>query len=144
MSALSEKVRVALFSKLNVAGVTNLATGGVHHMLAPEGTAFPFVVFNRQASAPVTYAFKNNLIAEDDQWLIKAVADEDCSTTKEPQQLAFEILNAAETALGSSLTLAGGSETWSVERVSDIPEYYESVNDRAIFHAGFILRVVAH
>ena len=144
MSVLSEKVRTALYAKLNVSGVTTLAPGGVHHMLAPEGTERPYVVFNRQGSAPVVRAFCNKLIAEDDVWLIKAVTDEDCSTTKEPQELAFDILNAAETALGDSLTLSGGSETWMVERVSDIPEFFETVNDRAIFHAGFILRVVVN
>lgn len=144
MSVLSEKVRAALYAKLNVSNVTTLATGGVHHMIAPNGTARPYLIFNRQGSAPVVRAFCEKLIAEDDQWLIKAVTDEDCSTTKEPQELAFDILNAAETALGNSLTLSGGSQTWSVERVSDIPEFFETTNDRVIFHAGFLLRVVAN
>jgi len=144
MSVLSEKVRIALYGKLNVSGVTTLATGGVHHLKAPEGQAMPYVIFNRQASKDVVRAFQYNLIAEDDIWLIKAVTDEDSSTTKEPQQLAFDILNAAETALGSSLSLSGGSQTWTVERISDIPEFFEPQNDRAVFNAGFLLRVVAN
>lgn len=144
MSALSEKVRVALYTKLNVSGVTSLATGGVYHLLAPETAAKPYLTFNRQGAAPVTRAFESNLIAEEDLWVIKAVADEDSSTTKEPQQLAEEILQAAETAIGTSLSLAGGSVTWGVERFADVPEYTETVNDRLVYHHGFILRVVSH
>lgn len=144
MSTLSEKVRVALFSKLNVNGVTSLATGGVHHLLAPEPSAKPYVVFQRQGASPTNRAFQQTLIAEDDLWLVKAISDEDSSSTKEPQQLNADILNACESALGTSLNLAGGSETWLLERLNDIPEYFEVVNDRAVFISGFLLRVVAH
>lgn len=144
MSVLSEKVRVALFSKLNVSAVTTLATGGVHHLIASESASKPYVIFNRQASADVVRAFQNNLIAENDVWTVMAISDEDCSTTKEPQQLNQDILTAAETAIGNSLTLAGGSETWNVERVADIPEFVEVVNDRVVYHNGFLLRIWAH
>lgn len=141
MSSLSEKVRVALYSKINVSGVTSLATGGVYHLTAPVGAKLPYVTFNRQAPAPVTYSFGNTRIAENDLWLIKAVCDEDSSTTKEPQQLNEEILSAIETTVGNSLTLSGGSVTWNVERFADIPEYLETYNDRLIYHNGFLLRI---
>lgn len=144
MSQLSEKVRVALYAEMNVSNVTTLAKGGVHHLVAPQGTAKPYVVFNRQSAADVVRAFQSNLIAENDLWLIKAVSDEDSSTTKEPQELNEDILEAVETAIGNSLTLAGGSEVWSVERVADIPEYIEVKGDRLIYHNGFLLRVWSH
>lgn len=144
MSALSEKVRVALYAKINVVGVTSLATGGIHHLIAPETASKPYVIFNRQSSSDVVRAFQNNLIAENDLWTIMAIADEDCSATKEPQQLNQDILNAAETAIGNSLSLSGGSETWNVERVADIPEFIEVVNDRVVYHNGFLLRIWAH
>lgn len=144
MSQLSEKVRTALFSAMNVSGVTSLATGGVHHLMAPEKTSFPYVVFNRQSAGDVVRAFCQSPIAENDLWLIKAIADEDSSTTKEPQQLNQDILDAVETAIGTTLSLSGGSETWLVERVSDIPEYIEYRSDRAIYYNGFLLRVWSH
>lgn len=144
MSALSEKVRVALYSAMNVSNVTSLATGGIHHLLAPETATMPYVIFNRQAADPVVRAFKDALIAESDVWLIKAISDENSSTTKEPQQLNEEILNAVETAIGNSLTLSGGSEVWSVEREQDIPEYMEVRVDRAIYYNGFLLRIWSH
>src|SRR5687768_17445786 len=102
MSALSEKVRVALYNKLNVSGVTTLATGGVHHPIAPEPSDTHYLIFHRQASRDVNYTFGSNLLNEDDFWLIKAVTDEDSSTTKEPAELAEDILEAAETAIGTS------------------------------------------
>lgn len=144
MSVLSEKVRIALYTKINVSAVLNLATGGVHHLIAPQNASRPFVIFQRQAQTAISRGFGQNLIAEDDIWTIKAVTDEDSSTTKEPQQLGEDILAAIETALGTSLTLAGGSETWLIERMADIPASMEVANDRVIFTSGFMLRVVTH
>lgn len=144
MSVLSEKVRVALFGEMNVSNVTTLATGGVWHMMAPPGTPRPYVVFNRQSSAPVVRAFNNTNIVENDLWLIKVISDEDSSTTKEPQALNAEILNAIETAIGNELTLTGGGEVWNVERQNDMPEFTEIANDRLLYHSGFMLRVWSH
>jgi hypothetical protein len=141
MSSLSENVRTALYSKMSVTGVTSLATGGIYHLLAPVGAKMPYVIFNRQAPAPVTYSFGNTRIAENDLWLIKAVADEDSSSTMEPQQLNEAILSAIETAVGNELTLSGGAVTWNVERFSDIPEYLETASDRMIYYNGFLLRI---
>ncbi len=142
MSVLSEKIRVALFNKLNVSGVTTLAIGGVHHLIAPESATKPFVVFQRQASANVVRSFSNALIAEDDLWIVKVVSDEDSSTTKEPQQLNGEILAACESAIGSSMTISGGV-VYDVVRLRDIPEFFEVASDRMIYHSGFVLRIVS-
>lgn len=144
MSVLSEKVRVALFAEMNVSAVKTLATGGVWHLTAPPGTPRPYVVFNRQASAPVVRAFNNTDIVENDLWLIKAISDEDSSQTMEPQALNAEILNAIETAIGNELTLTGGGEVWNVERQNDMPEFTETANDRLLYHSGFMLRVWSH
>lgn len=141
MSVLSEKVRFALFDVLNVPDVTDLATGGVHHLVAPKGTPRPYLVFSRQAPGVLTYAFSNTRIAENDLWLIKAISDEDSSSTKEPQQLNEEILAMAESKIGHTLTLTGGSVTWNVERELDIPEFVEMMNDRELYTNGFLLRV---
>lgn len=144
MSVLSEKVRVALFAKMNVSAVKTLATGGVWHLTAPPGTPRPFVIFNRMASAPVVRAFNNTHIVENDIYLIKAVSDEDSSQTLEPQALNAEILNAVESVLGNELTLTGGGVVYNIERENDIPEFTELSNDRLFYHSGFMLRVWSH
>lgn len=143
MSAISEKVRVALYAKLNVSGVTTLATGGVHESLAPDNVSLPYVIFQRQGSDRVTYSMGSTAPTqqlESDLWLIKAVTDEDSDTTKAPQKLAEDILAACVTALGSTLTLSGNTVVWYAREV-DVPNYQEWVDDRWIYHRGFLLRV---
>lgn len=139
MSAISEKVRVALYAKLNVSGVTSLATGGVHYKIAPEGAELPYIVFNRYP-AQVHYTLGNTLAGERDEWLIKALTDEDSSTTKEPPELAEDILTAAETAIGTTLTLSGNT-VHRVRRVREMPDFLEPLGDRHIWHHGFFLDV---
>ena len=146
MSAISEKVRVALYAKLNVSGVYTLTgtvssgVGKIFESIAPESISLPYLIFQRQASENVVYSFGPTLQLESDLWLIKAVTDEDSDTTKEPQALAQQILTAAETAIGSSLTLSGNTNVWC-SRFADMPDYQEQLGDRTLFHRGFLLRV---
>ncbi len=143
MSAISEKVRIALFSKLNVSGVINLATGGVFESLAPESASLPYVIFQRQGPGPVVYsmgASSPTQQLEDDLWLIKAVTDEDSDTAKSPQKLGEDILAACITALGTSMTLSGNTVT-GYYKLQDIPPYQDPLNDRTIFHRGFLWRI---
>ena len=34
-----------IYTKLNVSAITTLATGGVYHVKAPQGTAYPFITY---------------------------------------------------------------------------------------------------
>lgn len=147
MSAISEKVRTALYGKLNVSGVRNLVGdvttgyGKIFESEAPADTAFPYLVFSRQAPGEAVYSFGSpTLQLETDIWLIKALTDKDSSTTQSPQTLGQAILTAAETAIGNSLTLSGNTAVW-VARVADMPPYQERLGDRLIYHRGFLLRV---
>ena len=143
MSAISEKVRIALYAKLNVSGVTTLATGGIFESVAGDSASMPYVIFRRQASEPVTYSMGTSAPTqqlESDLWLIKAVADEDSDTAKGPQKLCEDILAAIVTALGTSLTLSGNTAVW-FSRFADMPPYEEILNDRHIYHRGFLLKV---
>lgn len=140
MSVLSEKVRIALFAKLLVAGVTNLATGGVHFEVAPETANLPFVVFQRVAPGTVLYSLSGANQGEDDIWMIKSLADEDSVAALEPQTLNELILAACQTAVGTQLSLTG-AVTRAVRRTGDIPSFTETLSDRRIYHAGFYLRI---
>lgn len=141
MSSISEKVRKALFAKLNVSAVvgTGKATG-VYCPTAPEDATFPYIVFSRAAPGKVKRPVLGNQILEDDLWQIKCVADEDASTTKEPVELCQDILALADTAIGEALTLMGNTVEYC-KRDFDIPGYTELANGRYIFHEGFNLRV---
>lgn len=150
MSAISEKVRNALYTKLNVSGVYTLTgtvsagVGKIFESLAPDDTALPYVIFQRQGPGPVIYSLGTanapTQQLENDLWLIKAVTDEDSDTTKGPQKLAEDILAACVTAIGATLTLSGNTTVWCA-RFADMPPYQELLNDRHIYHRGFLLRV---
>lgn len=141
MSAISEKVRVGLYTKLNVSGVTTLVgSNKIFESKAPDDVEMPYVIFHRQAVEPITYAFGVTQQLESDLWLIKAVTDEDSDTSKESQKLGEDILAACITALGTSMTLTGNTVTWFA-RFADIVPYQETLNDRTIYHRGFLWKV---
>jgi hypothetical protein len=138
MSAISEKVRQAIFAKLNVSAVVGSGkASGVHWKIAPEDAEYPFIVFDR-APLTVEKGLNSPNQGERDRWWIKCLADEDASTTKEPSELCEDILEAAETAIGTTLTITGQTVSW-VQRVADIPPGIDEFNDRTIFQHGFQL-----
>lgn len=140
MSAISEKVRVALFTKLNVSAVVGSGKAtAVYYANAPKSALFPYVIFDRVAPGPVKRPVLGGLILEDDLWQIKVVVDEDSSTTKEPQEIAQDILELCETTINETLTVSGNTVEYC-KRASDIPGYREVANTRHIYHEGFNLR----
>jgi hypothetical protein len=137
MSAISEKVRVALYNKLNVASVMTAGATGVYYHTAPEGAVLPYIVFSRVAPGAVKRAaFDTNLVLEDDLWQISVFVDEDVSTTEEPHKVAGDILTAAEAAIGTDLTISGNTVE-AMFRASDIPSMSNLSNGRYIYHEGF-------
>jgi hypothetical protein len=139
MSAISELNRAALFGKLNVTSVKELATSGVHHRLAPAGTRAPYVIFQRIPGRR-DHALANNLVGEYDEWLIKAVVDEDSSEDLSPDSLAEQILTRCEAAIAGSLTIPGHSNQLA-KRMRDMPDFIEKGTDGHYRHHGFYLAV---
>lgn len=141
MSAISEKVRKAIFTKSNVPALVGAGKlTAVHNAKAPEDAVFPFGIFTNQAPSPVEYTFSTRIALESGLWLFKVVTDENASTTKEPQEQAEELLTLWETTLGDTLTLDGNSVAW-MARFADMPPFEEQRSDRYIFHRGFILEI---
>lgn len=140
MSAISRKLRLAIYAKLTDASVLATGVTGVHYHRVPEDEVLPYIVFSRVAPGRVTRAaFDTNLILEDDLWQISAFADEDSSPTKAPHQVIEEILAAAETSINTGLTVTGNTVE-SARRDSDIPSMSELANGRWIYQEGFNLR----
>lgn len=159
MSAISEQVRTALNARLQTVvgqeltyggenltyGAENLTYGtgdatGAYYGVAPETATYPFIVFQR-VPGTTDYAFQDTLIGERDRYFIKSYADED-SDTQSPTALNESILAAAETAIGNSLTLSAAT-AHRVTRIADLPELWETVNDRMIVMNGFQLEIYA-
>jgi hypothetical protein len=139
---MSTAVRRAIYGKL--AGDTTLnnllaasATGyskSIYYQVAPEGAAFPFVIFNKQSGVP-TEAFGDPSALENDVWLVKAI---DADTTADDAEAAAArigfLLNDA------SLSISGPTLVY-LRRQSDV-EYSEVANGVTYRHAGSLFRLV--
>ena len=144
MSVYSERVRKAIFGKLNVAGVLSSGTGlatGVYNAKAPDDAEMPYLIFQQQAASPVEYSMGVTNALETSFWIVKGVADKHSSTTKSAQEVAETISQDAETALGTSMTLTGGGTVTWLARVNDMPPIESQMGDRYIYQRGFLLRV---
>ena len=144
MSVYSERVRKALFAKLNVSGVLSSGTGlatAVYNSKAPESASFPYLVFQEQAAAPVGYNFSQTIADETLYYVIQGFADKNSSTTKSPQEVAETIAQNAETAIGTTMTLTGGGTVTWIGRENNIPPIESQQGDRYVYQRGFLLRV---
>lgn len=141
MSASSEKVRKAIFAKSNVPALVGpgLLTK-IYESKAANDAVKPYGIFGRHSPGQVTYSFGPKNVNETDLWLFKVIADRETSGSKEPQEIAEDMLNLWETTLGNSLTLSGNTVVW-MSRFADMPPFEEKLNDRFIFHRGFLMRI---
>lgn len=143
MSAISEKVRKAIFAKTNVGAVVGSGKlSAIYADKAPESAVLPYGVFNRQGSEPVQYAFNVTQILESDLWQFRVYADEDSSTTKEPQELAEDLLAVWISTLGITLTLTGNTVVWCARSV-DLVNNDQQQADRFVYGRGTLVNIKA-
>jgi hypothetical protein len=139
---MSTVVRRALYGKL--AGDSTLNTGlgtpptgyskSIYYEVAPEGAAYPLVIFNKQSGMP-TEAFGDPSALENDIWLVKAIARD---TSADPAETAaariITLLNDA------ALSISGATLCY-LRRQSDVD--YSEVADGTVFrHCGSLFRLV--
>lgn len=137
-------IRRAIYGKL--AGDTTLngllgdpAPGyskAIYYQIAPSGSEFPYVVFNKQAGTPM-YVFRNGKPGyENEVWLVKAIDESRSADVAESVSARIDVL------LGdASLTISGGS-LMSLRRDSDVD--YSELDSGVIYkHAGALYRVLA-
>lgn len=143
MSEVSEKVRKALFAKMNTANVvgTNKATA-IYYDEAPPNAVFPYVVFAR-VPGTVDYAFQENRVGERDRYFVKVYSDKNTSSAESTIELNERILGLIETEINNSLTITGGTVS-RIVRIADIPSTKELLNDRYVYGNGFQFEVYAN
>lgn len=144
MSANSEKVRKALFAKSNVGALVGSGKlTGIYESKAPESASLPYGIFQRQAPGAPTYGFGTTSATkhlESDLWLFKVLADEDSSTTKEPQEFAEDMATTWKQTLGTTLTLSGATVRW-MEWFADMPPLEQQESDQYVYQRGFQMRI---
>jgi hypothetical protein len=136
MSAISEKVRAALFTKTNVSAVVGSGKlTAIYADKAPASAVLPYGVFNRQASAPITYAFGPTAVLEDDFWQLRVYS--------ESQKTAEDLLVVWVNTLGNDLTLSGATVRW-LAKVNDLPNTDQQQADRYVYGRGTLIRIAAN
>lgn len=139
---MSTATRRSLYGKL--AGDTTLnnllgtpAAGyakSIYHQQAPEGAAFPLVIFQKQSGVP-TEAFGDPSAMEDEIWLMKAI-------DRAPSADVAESVSARIAVLLNDTTLSiSGATLLYLRRQSDV-DYPEVIDGVLYVHAGSLYRLV--
>lgn len=139
---MSTPVRRGIYGKL--AGDTTLnnllgtpATGyskSIYHDQAPQGAAFPFVIFSKSTGVP-TEAFGDPDAFDTDVWLVKGVDKASSADTAEAIQARIQVL------LNDASLSISGSTLLYLRRQSDV-QYPETVDGVQYKHAGGLYRLV--
>lgn len=133
--------RRALYGKLAGDGTLNALLGtpasgyskAIYHNAAPQGAAFPLVIFNKQSGVP-TQAMRDPSAFETDIWLIKGVARGD---TADPAEAIATRLN--DLLNDGTLSISGATQLW-LRRESDV-EYMELADGVRYHHVGALFRL---
>lgn len=138
---MSVAIRRAIYGKLSGDGTLTALLGtpptgvtkSIYHQEAPEGAAFPYVIFNKQAGTPY-YALKS-LAMDDEVWMVKGV---DHSGGADSVDAIATRLNALLT--DGSISISGSTQLY-LRRESDV-EYGEVTDGERYKHAGALYRLI--
>ncbi len=131
-----KELKEALYSLLhNDATLIALTPGDVHDTLAPDDTAYPYVLFQLLGSA-TDWTLKQR-VSEAFTLQIKAV-DEGMDASN------IESIRARLLALLDNQTLTvAGKTCWLCRCAGEIPDYAERhANGRTVMHGGLRFRVI--
>lgn len=129
---MSSAIETAIYTALNVAPLLAAAPGGVHNGIAPPGTAFPYVVFDKITGdhqyllgGPSATPALSTL-----SYRVKAI---DASLSKEAAQAALAI---ADGLLNGIALVVSGATTLYCQRLRDV-DYDEPGEGVTIYqHVG--------
>ena len=127
------QVDKAIYSALNVAGILEVAPGGVHNMVAPQGTAPPFVVFQAMSKED-EHTFNGrfaNMV-----YMVKAV------TKNTWPKVAIDVDTQIDSVLEDATLTITGFNQLLCRRQSDI--YFTEEHGGDVWqHIGGLYRVMA-
>ena len=122
-------LETGIYNKLNVSAVTNLATGGVHNKIAPQGTALPYVIFQWQGGGDLNETPRRT---RGPVYTVKAIAES--QDTAEAIDEQIDILMHYQT-----LTVTGWVN-YMTRREGDV-NYQETPMGTPVFHIGGMYRI---
>jgi len=134
MANLRVNLDTAIFSTLNVASVTNEATGGVFNSVAPQGAEPPFVVFQAMSKTDDYFAYTGR--GAEAVYMVKTIAQS--PWPKSAGDIDTQVDSVMQDA---SLSITGFS-LLSCRREEDI--YLVEDQEGVIYqHVGGLYRIVA-
>jgi len=133
MANFRVNVDKAVYTALNVAAVTNVASGGVFNMLAPKGTTPPYVVFQAMSKTD-DHAFA--LRGGNAVYMIKAIS-------KQPwPKEALDVDTEVDTVMEDAVLSITGFNLLSCRREEDI--YLTEDSGGVLWHhVGGLYRIIA-
>ncbi len=135
MSAISEKVRGAIFTKTNVSAVVGSGKlTAIYADKAPATAVLPYGVFNRQAAENILYAMNETPVSERDYWQFRVYS--------EAQKTAEDLLVVWVNTLGITLTISGNTVERCVKR-GDLPNTDQQQIDRYVFGRGALIEIAS-
>ena len=134
MANLRVNLDTAVYSVLNVAAVTNEATGGVFNGIAPQGTEPPFVVFSAMSKTDDYFAYTER--GGQAVYMIKAI--DRSPWPKSAGDIDTQIDSVMQDA---SLSIAGHTLI-ECRRESDI-YLVEDLDGVTYQHVGGLYRIIA-
>lgn len=138
---MSVAIRRSLYGKMAGDGTLTAMLGtppagyskAIFYEQAPAGTAFPYIIFSKQAGTP-DYALGGRM-TDTDVWLIKAV---DRSDTADAADNIASRLDALLT--DATLSISGRTHLY-LRRESDV-DYAEVADGQTYRHAGSLFRLI--
>ena len=128
-------VSEAIVTKLNAtSGVTSAVGNRIFYDQAPEGTAFPMVIFGKQAGTK-TRAFRTPEAFKREVWMIKCVDRGSSLVTAET------VAEAIDTAFDNGTLTVSGKTVADIHHTADI-DFLEPVGDQTYRHHGRSFAVV--
>lgn len=117
-------LEAAVYSALNVSAVTTLAPGGVHHTLAPDGTAYPYVRVQWQGG--VTDWTLGRQVSDTVDFDVIAVV-KGCDTNT-----LADLKAAVDGCLNDVALTVSGKTLWLLRKTGSIPTYSERGADGVV------------
>lgn len=132
---MSLAIRQGLFNALNgSSAIKAKVEERIYHQQAPEGAAFPYVIFAKSSGVKIR-VLKSGSQLKRDVWLVKAV--DRTSSSK----LADEIADVLDALLDEGTFTVSGKTVIDLYHVGDV-EYVENDGDKSYRHSGATYGVV--
>ena len=134
MANLRVNLDTAIFSTLNVASVTNEATGGVFNSVAPQGAEPPFVVFQAMSKTDDYFAYTGR--GAEAVYMVKTIAQSPWPKS------AGDIDTQVDSVMQDASLSITGFALLSCRREEDI--YLVEDQEGVIYqHIGGLYRIIA-